>query len=185
MRRPRLVWRLFATYLVVIVLASRRWAHSPSGRARLLPDQTERDLQARALVERGDRPLWRRRRRVRSGRRGVRLAPPPGPASRSSRPTSRAPLGTVLAESETTPDELGNHSDRPEFGGPAGRVGTGPLQHHPGQRDAVRRRPCRAGRRVVAVVRAATPLAADRRGACPRSTGASASGRPSSPSPPR
>ena len=69
MRRPRLFWRIFATYLVVIVLCvAAVGALAFTAAARLLPRQTDRGpAGARRAGARADRPP--------AGRRGPRADP--------------------------------------------------------------------------------------------------------------
>ena len=152
MRRTRLFWRIFATYLVVdpsLRCDGRSTRLHRSSRLLPRPDGSG-PAGACLACARDDRAAAGRSGRRRADPATVaRLATASGPASRSSPPAlPGAPLGAVLAESEAAPAELGNHSDKPEFKtamqGAAGRairfsttLGTG---------GDVRRRACRAER---------------------------------------
>jgi two-component system, OmpR family, phosphate regulon sensor histidine kinase PhoR len=128
MRRPRLFWRIYLTYLLVVVLCTVAVGilAATSTRSFYL-SHTERELRARAaLVRQQVLPL------VGAGRSAQleRLVRELGAAS-GTRITviageglAGAPLGEVLAESTMRPELLPNHRDRPEFA-EAMRGGTG------------------------------------------------------------
>ena len=118
MRRPRLFWRLYATYLIIVVLCTAAVGFYAVRSVRdFYYDQTEQDLQARATLVRdqvalavpGDSPtqLESLIRRLGSGS-GTRItlisADQPG-----------IPMGKVLADSEREPSTMENHATRPEF----------------------------------------------------------------------
>ncbi|HET6496716.1 MAG TPA: ATP-binding protein [Thermoleophilia bacterium] len=164
MRRPRLFWRIFATYLVVIVLCVATVGALAFTAARdFYYDQTARQLQARASLTREEiAPLLATAASAQIQETVLRLA-----AASETRFTiisggiPGAPLGTVLAESETAPDELGNHSDRPEFKtamqGTPGRAIR--FSTTLGKEEMYVAVPVVHDGRVVAAVRAAMPLA--------------------------
>jgi two-component system, OmpR family, phosphate regulon sensor histidine kinase PhoR len=117
-RRRRLFWRIYATYLVVIVLCTAAVGFYAVRSARsFYLTHTESELQARAQLVReqvvaliGDRST--------AGLEALvnRL----GAASHTritviSGGLPGAPLGKVLADSESVPSRMVNHSDRPEF----------------------------------------------------------------------
>jgi len=162
MRRPRLFWRIYVTYLLIVVLCTAAVGFYAVRSARAFYIQhTERELQARAQLIRqqvkgdiADQTLARLEQLVRDLSRasGTRITIISGGAG--------APLGTVLAESDTDPTNMANHRDRPEFqAAMSGR--TGVSIRHSGTLDeemmyvAV---PVTEDGRVVAVVRTAIPL---------------------------
>ncbi len=117
-RRPRLFWRLFATYLAVIVLcAAAIGAFAVSSARSFYMTHTEAELQARAQLVReqvvpgldtlsaGELESLILRLGAASGTRLTLISAGSG----------AEPAGTVLAESDTEPSEMGDHSDRPEF----------------------------------------------------------------------
>jgi len=118
MRRPRLFWRIYATYLVIVVLCTVAVGFYAVRSVRdFYYDQTERDLQARAALIRdqltsamsADTPqqldsLVRRLDSVSGTRITLIAADRPGVAR-----------GQVLADSEANPATLPNHTNRPEF----------------------------------------------------------------------
>ena len=118
MRRPRLFWRVYATYLVIVVLCTAAVGFYAVRSVRdFYYDQTERDLQARAALIRdqltaamtADTPqqlesLVRRLDSVSGTRITLIAADRPGVAR-----------GQVLADSEANPATLPNHANRPEF----------------------------------------------------------------------
>jgi two-component system phosphate regulon sensor histidine kinase PhoR len=117
-RRPRLFWRIYATYLVIVVLCTAAVGFYAVRSVRdFYYDQTERDLQARAVLIRdqlavamhADTPqqlesLVRRLDSVSGTRITLIAVDRPG-----------AVRGQVLADSEANPASLPNHADRPEF----------------------------------------------------------------------
>jgi two-component system, OmpR family, phosphate regulon sensor histidine kinase PhoR len=117
-RRPRLFWRIYATYLAVIVLCTAAVGFYAVNSAHSFYIQhTESELQARAQLVREQvaaqigtqsaeqLELLVRRLGAASGTRITLISGgQPG-----------APLGLVLADSEAVPAQMGNHSDRPEF----------------------------------------------------------------------
>ena len=118
MRRPRLFWRIYATYLVVVVLCTAAVGFYAVRSVRdFYIDHTERELQARAALVReqvlpaitADTPqqlesLVQRLGRASGTRITVIAADRPG-ASR----------GKVLADSDSNPTQMENHATRPEF----------------------------------------------------------------------
>ena len=118
MRRPRLFWRLYATYLLIVVLCTAAVGFYAVRSVRgFYVDHTERELQARAALVREqvlpviktDTPqelesLVRRLGRASGTRITLIAADRPG-ASR----------GEVLADSDSDPTEMENHASRPEF----------------------------------------------------------------------
>ena len=162
----RLFWRIYATYLVVVLLATVAVGCA----RRQVGARASTWITRRTSCRRARRSCARRwRRSLGTGRRADRAArpahwaPPPARASRSSRPASpAASRGRRVADSEPPPEDMENHSDRPEFKTAAdGGVG---------QRRALQRTrssedmmyvavPLRRRRGPVeAVVRAAMPL---------------------------
>lgn len=162
MRRRRLFWRIYATYLVVVVLcaAAVGLAAGESMHSFYLA-QTEDELQARAALVReqvaprlaGDTPAELERLVVQLGR------------SSATRITvisagNSSVAGTVLAESEVRPGRMENHRDRPEFlaavRGETGReIRPSDTLHEDMMYVAL---PLRQNERIVAVVRTAVPL---------------------------
>ena len=118
MRRPRLFWRLYATYLLIVVLCTAAVGFYAVRSVRgFYVDHTERELQARAALVREqvlpviktDTPqelesLVRGLGRASGTRITLIAADRPG-ASR----------GEVLADSDSDPTEMENHASRPEF----------------------------------------------------------------------
>ncbi len=118
MRRPRLFWRIFLTYLLVIALCATAVGFFAVRSARsFYVAHTESELQARAQLVREQvvadvgtqsadaLELLVRRLGAASGTRITLIsAGLPGAVS-----------GTVLADSDSVPAEMGDHSDRPEF----------------------------------------------------------------------
>ena len=162
-RRPRLFWRLFATYLLVVVLcaaaiglfavrSARSFyvAHTEAelqARAQLVREQVAGDIgalspdQLEALVRRLGSASGTRLTLIATGRAGYEA-------------------GTVLADSDSLPGEMDDHSDRPEYlEAVAGGVGVSVRHSATLDEDmmyvAV---PVSESGRVTAVVRAAIPL---------------------------
>ena len=118
MRRPRLFWRLYATYLVIVVLCTAAVGSYAVRSVRdFYLDHTERELQARAALVRehvlpaiaADTPqeleaLVQRLGEESGTRITIIAADRPG-ASR----------GQVLADSDSDPVQMENHAYRPEF----------------------------------------------------------------------
>lgn len=163
MRRPHLFWRIYATYLIVVVLGTLAVGALAVTSARsFYHDHTEDELQSRAALVReqvthlisGGRTeelqtLVRRLGEASGTRLTVVAGALPG-----------TPSGTVLADSRVAPTRMENHGDRPEvMAALAGRVGRS--VRHSATLDydemyvAV---PVRSGGAVVAAVRAAVPL---------------------------
>ena len=162
-RRPRLFWRLFATYLLVIALCAVAIGVFAVRSARsFYIAHTETELQARAqLVREQVAPgldtvspdaLESLIRRL-GAASGTRL-------TLISAGQTGQPAGTVLADSDSVPGEMGDHSDRPEYR-QAAAGGVGVSVRHSATLDeemmyvAV---PLTEDGRVTAVVRAALPL---------------------------
>jgi two-component system phosphate regulon sensor histidine kinase PhoR len=118
MRRPRLFWRLYATYLIIVILCTAAVGFYAVRSVRdFYYDQTERELQARGALIREqlvtamdvDSPqqledLLRRLGEA-SGTRITLIA--------ADRP--EAARGKVLADSDSDPATMENHADRKEF----------------------------------------------------------------------
>jgi len=120
LRRPRLFWRLYATYLVIVLLCTAAVGFYAVRSVRdFYYDQTERDLQARAALVRdqltsamtADTPqqletLVRQLGRASGTRITLIAVDRPGVVR-----------GQVLADSEADPATMENHNtpDRPEF----------------------------------------------------------------------
>ncbi|MEZ5125956.1 MAG: ATP-binding protein [Thermoleophilia bacterium] len=118
MRRTRLFWRIYATYLVVAILGVLAMGGLALGTARdFYLDRTADGLQARAaLVLEEVRPLLDEKSRGMLQATIVRL----GAASQTrytviAGESSGEDPGTVLAESAADPSTLTSHADRPEF----------------------------------------------------------------------
>jgi two-component system phosphate regulon sensor histidine kinase PhoR len=130
-RRPRLFWRIYATYLVIVVLCTAAVGFYAVRSVRdFYYDQTERDHQARGALIRdqltsamlADTPqeledLVRRLGSASGTRITLIAAERPG-----------AVRGQVLADSEADPATMENHTLRPEFqialqGRPGQRIG--------------------------------------------------------------
>jgi two-component system phosphate regulon sensor histidine kinase PhoR len=118
MRRPRLFWRVFATYLVIVVLCTAAVGFYAVRSVRdFYVDHTERELQARAALVReqilpaivADTPeeleALVQRLGESSGTRITLIAVDRAGAGR----------GEVLADSDSDPTEMENHATRPEF----------------------------------------------------------------------
>jgi two-component system phosphate regulon sensor histidine kinase PhoR len=117
-RRPRLFWRLYATYLLIVVMCTAVVGFYAVRSVRdFYYDQTERELQARGALIReqltvamaADTPqqledLLRRLGRASGTRITLIAADRPGFAR-----------GQVLADSDSDPATMENHADRPEF----------------------------------------------------------------------
>jgi len=117
-RRPRLFWRLYATYLVIVVLCTAAVGFYAVRSVRdFYLDHTERELQARAALVRehllpaiaADTPqeleTLVQRLGEGSGTRITIIAADRRGASR----------GEVLADSDSQPAQMENHAFRPEF----------------------------------------------------------------------
>jgi two-component system phosphate regulon sensor histidine kinase PhoR len=118
MRRRRLFWRVYATYLFVIVLCVAALAALVYTAVEdFYYARTQSELEARAALVREEIvALLAEERRAELQETVDRLAA----ASRTrltviSAGIPEAPLGLVLAESDADPDDMGDHSDRPEF----------------------------------------------------------------------
>ena len=160
----RLFWRIYATYLIVVLLATAAVGVLTIRSAReFYLDHTRSELQSRAALVREEvaplagtraseiEPLVRRLGSASSTRVTIIAVDEPGEAR-----------GVVIAESETPPEEMENHSDRPEFKTAAdGGVGSSIRYSHTLNEDmmyvAV---PLENAGRVEAVVRVAMPLTA-------------------------
>ncbi len=118
MRRPRLFWRIYATYLVIVVLCTAAVGFYAVRSVRdFYVDHTERELQARAALVReqvlpaitADTPqqleaLVQRLGQASGTRITIIAADRPG-----------ATRGQVLADSDSDPVGMENHATRPEF----------------------------------------------------------------------
>ncbi len=164
MRQTRLFWRIFATYLFVIVVCVATVGALAFTAARdFYRDQTDRDLLARAsLAREAIAPLLGAAAPAQIQQTVERLATASGTRfTVISGGIPGAPIGAVLAESEAAPAELGNHGDRPEFKaamqGAAGRAVR--FSTTLGTKETYVAVPVEQDGRVVAAVRAAMPLA--------------------------
>lgn len=118
MRRPRLFWRLYATYLVIVVLCTAAVGFYAVRSVRgFYLDHTEAELQARAALVReqilpdiaSETPEQLETLVQRLGRAsGTRITVIAGDRPGAAR-------GEVLADSDTDPIEMENHSRRPEI----------------------------------------------------------------------
>jgi len=117
-RRPRLFWRIYATYLVVVVLCTAAVGFYAVRSVRdFYLDHTERELQARAALVReqvipaitADTPQQLEALVQRLGRAsGTRITVIAADRAGVDR-------GKVLADSDSNPTEMENHATRPEF----------------------------------------------------------------------
>ncbi len=163
MRRQRLFWRIYATYLVVIVLCTAAVGFYAVRSARSFYVQhTENELLARAQLVREQvaaqigtqsaeqLELLVRRLGAASGTRITLISGgQPG-----------ATVGAVLADSDAIPSQMQNHSDRPEFKEALqGRTGVS-IRYSPtlGEDMMYVAVPVTEDGRVAAVVRTAIPL---------------------------
>jgi two-component system phosphate regulon sensor histidine kinase PhoR len=164
-RRPRLFWRIYATYLVVIIVCTAAMGFYAGRAARSFSiQQTEAELRARAELVRAQLPtdgaaadstatqdLIRRLGSASGTRLTVIAADDPGSAK-----------GTVLADSDVDPATMPDHSQRPEFL-QALTAGSGAAIHYSvelGQDMLYVAVPLKQDGRVVSVVRASVPLTA-------------------------
>ena len=118
MRRPRLFWRLYATYLLIVLLCTAAVGFYAVRSVRdFYIDHTESELRARAALIReqilpditADTPAELEELVQRLGRSsGTRIT-----VIAADRPG--AVRGEVLADSDTDPTRMENHGDRPEF----------------------------------------------------------------------
>lgn len=164
MRRPRLFWRIYATYLVVVFVAVAAVGLLAYDAARTMYlENTEQDLVARAALARETlAPLLNERDMDQLEPVVQQLA-----AAAHTRFTVVAgafpgvALGTVIGESERLPGELANHRDRPEIiAALRGEIGrTIRLSSTLGKQEMYVAVPVERDDAVVAVVRAAMPLA--------------------------
>jgi len=161
----RLFWRIYATYLVVVVLATVAvgWLAVSSARD-FYTDRTADELKARASLVREEIAAL-----VEAGKLdGIEPLIQRMGASSGTRITiigtgadGLAP-GEVVADSDRLPEDMVNHADRPEYQA-AARGDVGRAVRHSQTLDedmmyvAV---PLEAGGEVVAVVRTAMPLTA-------------------------
>ena len=163
MHRPRLFWRIYATYLIVIVLCTAAMAFYTGRSVRgFYIQQTETELQARAELVREE-----------IAARGATLSPAElqallarlGSASGTrltviAANTPGTPIGTVLADSDVDPATMPDHSRRPEFR-EALASSSGAAIHYSielGKQMVYVAVPAEQGGRVATVVRAAIPL---------------------------
>ena len=159
MARRRLVWRLFITYLLVIVLCTAgATVHALRSVGHFYREQTDRYLQARCrLAERQVAKLFA------SGQTDSLDALAKDLGERTdTRFTIIGMTGRVLGDSEAAPAAMDNHAGRPEVAQAlAGETGTTVRYSQSVRGDlmyvAV---PVRSDGRVVAVLRAALPLTA-------------------------
>jgi two-component system phosphate regulon sensor histidine kinase PhoR len=163
MRRPRLFWRIYVTYLLIVVLCTAAVGFSAVRSARsFYIRHTETELQARAqlvreqIVSQGGaidtarlEPLIRRLGQSSGTRITIISAAQPGVTT-----------GTVVADSDVDPATMLNHSTRPEFRA-ALTAPEGSNIHYSielKQNMVYVAVPLKENGKVVAVVRAAVPL---------------------------
>jgi two-component system phosphate regulon sensor histidine kinase PhoR len=162
-RRPRLFWRLFATYLIVIALCAVAIGLLAGRSARsFYLTHTAEELQARAQLVReqvapqlGTLPPDALESLVQrlGAASGTRL-------TFISDGFDGQPAGTVLADSSVMPAEMGDHSDRPEYlDAVAGEVGVS-IRHSTTLDEEMMyvAVPVMQDGDITAVVRAALPL---------------------------
>lgn len=163
MRRPRLFWRIYAAFLVVVALCTIAVGSFAVTSARsFYRDSAVRELEDRAaLVAEAVAPLLGEdaAAELESLVRGF------GDVSDTrvtviSGGVARAPVGTVLAESGLAAETVENHRDRPEFvAALEGRNGLAVrVSSTLGVEEMYVAVPVEVGGRVQAVVRAARPL---------------------------
>ena len=163
MPRPRLFWRIYATYLLVIVLCTGAMGFYAGRSARsFYIAQTETGLQARAelvreeVTARGDsldagalEELVTRLGAASGTRITIISAEQPG-----------VPIGTVLADSDVDPVSMPDHSTRPEFE-EALTASSGAAIHYSielGKHMVYVAIPSREDGKVTTVVRASIPM---------------------------
>lgn len=163
MHRPRLFWRIYATYLVVIILCTAAMAFYAGRSVRTFYiKQTESELLARAQLVREEiaargatlgladlQALVDRLGDASGTRLTVIAADMPG-----------TPIGTALADSDADPAKMPNHGARTEFER-ALATSSGAAIHYSielGKRMIYVAVPAKEGDRVATVVRAAIPL---------------------------
>ncbi len=163
MPRPRLFWRIYATYLLVIVLCTGAMGFYAGRSARsFYIAQTETGLQARAelvreeVTARGDsldagalEELVTRLGAASGTRITIIAARQPG-----------VPIGTVLADSHVDPISMPDHSTRPEFE-EALTASSGAAIHYSielGKHMVYVAIPSREDGKVTTVVRASIPM---------------------------
>jgi two-component system phosphate regulon sensor histidine kinase PhoR len=162
-RRPRLFWRIYATYLIIVVLCTAAVGFYAVRSARgFYLGHTEQELEARAALVReevsgrvgtdspGELEQYVRRLGAASSTRLTLIsAGQPGTAR-----------GTVLADSDAVPADMENHGDRPEFlAAVEGRAGSAIRPSDTLGIDMMYVAiPLTEGGRVTSVVRAAVPL---------------------------
>jgi len=161
--RPRLFWRIYATYLVVIILCTAAMAFYAGRSVRTFYiKQTESELLARAQLVREEiaargatlgladlQALVDRLGDASGTRLTVIAADMPG-----------TPIGTALADSDADPAKMPNHGARTEFER-ALATSSGAAIHYSielGKRMIYVAVPAKEGDRVATVVRAAIPL---------------------------
>jgi two-component system phosphate regulon sensor histidine kinase PhoR len=162
-RRPRLFWRLYATYLIIVVLCTAAVGFYAVRSVRdFYYDQTEQDLQARATLVReqvasalaADSPQQLESLvRTLGSASGTRI-------TLISADQSGVARGQVLADSERDPATMENHAFRPEFQTAAqGRAGRAVRPSTTLQQDMMYLAiPVMQDGRVAYVVRTALPL---------------------------
>lgn len=163
MRRPRLFWRIFATYLLVVILCTTAVGfYSVRSMRTFYLEHTEQELQARAalvrvqiaavLTNESPRQLEDLIRRLgkASGTRITLIAVD----------RSEAVRGDVLADSDYLPSQMENHATRPEFlAALQGHPGTTIRYSHTlGENMMYLAIPVREGDKTTLVLRTAVPL---------------------------
>jgi two-component system phosphate regulon sensor histidine kinase PhoR len=162
-RRPRLFWRIYATYLVIVVLCTAAVGSFAVTSARsFYRGHTASELEARAVLVREEvGPLLDVAQQGALEEVVSRLGTASGTRlTVISGGLAGAPLGTVLAESDIAPGRMENHRDRPEFkAAMQGQVGQAVrFSFTLSKQEMYVAVPVRRDGRVVAVVRAAMPL---------------------------
>jgi two-component system phosphate regulon sensor histidine kinase PhoR len=162
-RRPRLFWRLYATYLLVVVVCTAAVGFYAVRAVRdFYFEQTERDLQSRAALVRqevgplvgADTPQQLEALVRALGRSsGTRV-------TLISNDQPGVVHGRVLADSEADPATMENHADRPEFlAAVQGRAGRSVRPSRTLRENMMYVAiPVTQGGRVAYVVRTAVPL---------------------------
>ncbi|MFA4964948.1 MAG: ATP-binding protein [Thermoleophilia bacterium] len=163
MRHPRLFWRIYVTYLAIVIVCTAAVGSFAVTSARgFYQDHTASELEARAVLVREQvGPLLDVRQEAALQAVVSRLGSASGTRlTVISGGVAGASLGTILAESDIAPGRMENHRDRPEFkAAMQGQVGRSVrFSFTLSKEEMYVAVPVRGGGRVVAVVRAAMPL---------------------------
>ncbi len=159
MRKKRLLWQIYPSFLVITVLSllGLLW-HASKALRDFYEKDTATNLEARArLIQKqlSGREILSNEQAMDS------LCKELGKKS-STRITVILPSGKVIGDSDDNPDTMENHGDRPEiFDALAGRIGTSKRPSPTLQRDMLYvGLPLRENGEIVGVVRAAVPVTA-------------------------